>query len=58
MIGMDFFYADQGVQCPSDEDNVRAIAGLIDAGFVERILLSQDVFLKMMPTRHVGFGYA
>jgi phosphotriesterase-related protein len=58
MIGMDFFYADQGVQCPSDDDNARAIAGLIEAGFVERILLSQDVFLKMMLTRYGGFGYA
>ena len=58
MIGMDFFYADQGVQCPSDEDNARAIAGLIDAGFVDRILLSHDVFLKMMLTRYGGFGYA
>ncbi|HET9018208.1 MAG TPA: hypothetical protein VFN46_01405 [Acetobacteraceae bacterium] len=58
MIGMDFFYADQGVQCPSDEDNARAVAGLIDAGFVRNILLSQDVFLKMMLTRYGGFGYA
>jgi phosphotriesterase-related protein len=58
MIGMDFFYADQGVQCPSDEENARAIAGLIDAGFVRHILLSQDVFLKMMLTRYGGFGYA
>jgi phosphotriesterase-related protein len=57
MVGMDFFYADQGVQCPSDEDNARAIANLIDAGFVDRILLSQDVFLKMMLTRYGGFGY-
>lgn len=58
MIGMDFFYADQGVQCPSDEDNARAIAGLVAAGFVGNILLSQDVFLKMMLTRYGGFGYA
>jgi phosphotriesterase-related protein len=58
MIGMDFFYADQGVQCPSDEEVARAIAALIEAGFVERLLLSQDVFLKMMLTRYGGFGYA
>lgn len=58
MIGMDFFYADQGVQCPSDEDNATAIAGLIAAGHLGRLLLSQDVFLKMMLTRHGGFGYA
>lgn len=58
MIGMDFWYADQGVQCPSDEDNARAIMGLIERGCLERVLLSQDVFLKMMLTRYGGFGYA
>ncbi len=58
MIGMDYWYADQGVQCPSDEENAAAIKRLIDAGFVSRILLSQDVFLKMMLTRYGGFGYA
>ena len=58
MIGMDFWYADQGVQCPSDEDNARAIAGLIAQGFLGSLLLSQDVFLKMMLTRYGGFGYA
>ncbi len=58
MIGMDFWYADQGVQCPSDEDNARAIMGLIERGCLDRLLLSQDVFLKMMLTRYGGFGYA
>ncbi len=58
MIGMDFWYGDQGVQCPSDEDNARAIMGLIERGVLDRILLSQDVFLKMMLTRYGGFGYA
>jgi phosphotriesterase-related protein len=58
MIGMDFWYADQGVQCPSDEDNARAIVGLIERGCLDRLLLSQDVFLKMMLTRYGGFGYA
>ena len=58
MIGMDFFYADQQAQCPSDEDNARAIRGLIDDGWTDRVLMSQDVFLKMMLTRFGGFGYA
>jgi phosphotriesterase-related protein len=58
MIGMDFWYADQGAQCPSDEQNAAAIAGLIAAGFLDNLLLSQDVFLKMMLTRYGGFGYA
>jgi phosphotriesterase-related protein len=58
MIGMDFFYADQQAQCPYDEDNARAICELIEDGYLERLLLSQDVFLKMMLTCYGGFGYA
>jgi phosphotriesterase-related protein len=58
MLGMDYWYADQQVQCPSEEDNAKAIAGLINAGFGDRLLLSQDVFLKMMLTHYGGFGYA
>ncbi len=58
MIGMDFFYADQQVQCPSDDEVARAITRLIEEGFGDRILLSHDVFLKMMLTRYGGNGYA
>lgn len=58
MIGMDYWYADQQVQCPSDEETAAAIAGLVARGFGHKLLLSQDVFLKMMLTRYGGFGYA
>jgi phosphotriesterase-related protein len=58
MIGMDFFYADQQVQCPDDEAAARGVLRLVDAGHADRVLLSQDVFLKMMLTRHGGNGYA
>jgi phosphotriesterase-related protein len=58
MIGMDYYYADADSQSPSDEENARAIRALIDMGLEDRILLSQDVFLKMMLTRFGGFGYA
>lgn len=57
MIGMDYFYADQQVQCPSDDEVARAILRLADAGHLGRILLSQDVFLKMMLSRYGGNGY-
>ena len=57
MIGMDFFYADQQAQSPCDEENAAAIARLIGDGYLNAILISQDVFLKMMLTRHGGFGY-
>lgn len=58
MIGMDYFYADQQVQCPSDDEVARAIVKLIDADLTGRILLSHDVFLKMMLSRYGGNGYA
>ncbi len=58
MIGMDFFYADQGVQCPADHEVAAAIKRLIDWGYGDRVLLSQDVFVKMMLTRYGGNGYA
>ena len=58
MIGMDYYYADQHAQSPCDEENASAVKGLIDAGFGHSILLSQDVFLKMMLTHYGGFGYA
>lgn len=58
MIGMDFWYADQGVQCPSDEDNAAAVTGLFRDGYGSQILLSQDVFIKMMLCAYGGNGYA
>jgi phosphotriesterase-related protein len=57
MIGMDYYYADEQAQSPSDEENARALRALIDAGYIDRLLLSQDVFLKMMLTRYGGYGY-
>ena len=57
MIGMDFFFAGDNAQCPSDEDNAVAITQLVEAGYTERLLLSHDVFLKMMLTRYGGNGY-
>lgn len=56
MIGMDYYYPGEG-QSPSDEENAKAIKCLIDAGYINQILLSQDVFLKMMLTQFGGNGY-
>lgn len=58
MIGMSYWYDDQQVQCPSDEDCAGAIAQLVSDGYLDRLLLSQDVFLKMMLTPFGGNGYA
>ena len=40
-----------------DEENASAIKRLIDAVSPTRVLMSQDVFLKMMLIRYGGFGY-
>jgi phosphotriesterase-related protein len=58
MIGMDFWYADQQVQCPSDDQTAAALARLVRAGVGHKLLLSQDVFLKMMLSAYGGNGYA
>lgn len=56
MIGMSYYYADEQAQS-SDEENANAICALIDDGYLQQILLSQDVFLKTMLTRYGGHGY-
>jgi len=57
MVGMDFYYADQDAQSPCDEENAINIARLVKNGYGDKVLISQDVFLKMMLTRNGGFGY-
>ena len=57
MIGMEVFYADQGVQCPSDDDNARYIMSLVEAGYADRILISQDIFLKSLLRANGGPGF-
>ena len=58
MLGMEVFYADQGVQCPSDEQNASWLIRLVERGHITQLLLSQDVFLKSLLRRHGGPGYA
>ena len=58
MIGMDFFYADQQAQSPSDDDNAEALARLREAGLLGNALISQDIFVKIQLVRYGGTGYA
>jgi phosphotriesterase-related protein len=57
MIGMEVFYADQGVQCPSDEQNAVWLCRLAERGHLSRLLVSQDVFLKSLLRHYGGPGY-
>jgi hypothetical protein len=58
MLGMDYFIAVQRVQCPGDDASAAGILRLVEAEFGDRVLLSQDVFIRMMRTRHRGNGYS
>lgn len=58
MIGMQVYYADQGVECPSDEENAVHLLRLVETGFGSQLLISQDVFLKSLLRRHGGPGYS
>ncbi|HEY5528486.1 MAG TPA: phosphotriesterase-related protein [Thermoleophilia bacterium] len=57
MIGAELYYADQSVQCPSDEDNAKNIVSLLEAGHGDRVLISSDIFLKSLLRRYGGPGY-
>ncbi|MBA3530040.1 MAG: phosphotriesterase, partial [Propionibacteriaceae bacterium] len=57
MIGMEVLYADQGVQCPSDEQNASWLHRLIERGHASQLLMSQDIFLKSLLRHHGGPGY-
>ena len=43
---------------PGEIPALEAIAHLIELGYLDRLLLSQDVFLKMMLCTYGGHGYA
>jgi phosphotriesterase-related protein len=55
MIGMPFFYAGEG-QSPAPDQTAIAVAGLIEDGHADRILLSHDLAAKAMWTRYGGNG--
>ena len=57
MIGMQVFYADQQAPCTSDEDDARNIARLVKAGYGDRVLMSQDIFMKILLRANGGPGY-
>lgn len=46
------------VDVPSDGERLKTLAALIDEGFVERILMSQDVCFKTRMAAYGGVGYA
>lgn len=56
MMGMTYEYPPNKL-CPDDSVTVGAIKRLVDDGFGERLLMSQDVFLKSQFRRYGGLGF-
>ncbi|WP_218064169.1 phosphotriesterase family protein [Nguyenibacter vanlangensis] len=57
MISMSYYYPEEDAQCPSDDENAKAIVQLFERGYGRKVLVSHDVFLKSMLTRYGGHGY-
>jgi len=57
LIGSDLYYPSLGCGQPTDEENAIHIKRLIDAGFVDQLLLSHDIFIKIGLQHYGGRGY-
>jgi phosphotriesterase-related protein len=63
VLGFDLFGFDHsllglGRWPPSDHDTARAIAGLVERGYRDRIVLGQDIGVRTRLRRWGGWGYA
>ncbi|MGH2834559.1 MAG: hypothetical protein ACRDK2_17445 [Solirubrobacteraceae bacterium] len=62
LFGIDWYFPEapqtEAFQSPSDEQMARAVAGLVEAGVADQLLLSCDTFSKMQLVRYGGCGYA
>lgn len=57
MVGAELFYADQDVQCTSDEEDAQHLAALVAEGYGDRLLVSSDIFIKSLLRSYGGPGY-
>ncbi len=57
LIGSDLYYPRIGMGQPGDEENAIHLKRLIDAGYIEQLLLSHDIFIKICLARYGGRGY-
>jgi phosphotriesterase-related protein len=57
VFGLETYWAPLDVEFPRDTDRIRAIKHLFDMGLGERVLVSQDICMKMQMERYGGWGY-
>ena len=56
-FGMELYYDSMKAHDPSDAQRVDAILRLAEEGFASQILLSHDVWLKILLKQYGGYGY-
>ena len=56
-FGKEYTRTDQCYEMPKDTQRVKAIVGMIENGYLEQILISQDVCFKMDLQHYGGWGY-
>ncbi|HEC43623.1 MAG TPA: phosphotriesterase [Bacteroides sp.] len=57
LIGSDLYYPSIGSGQPNDDENAFHIKRLIDEGFINQLLLSHDIFIKICLKAYGGRGY-
>jgi phosphotriesterase-related protein len=57
LIGSDLYYPSIGTGQPTDDENAFHIKRLIDAGYLNQLLLSHDIFIKICLKAYGGRGY-
>lgn len=56
-FGAEWYFDGLETCAARDIDRVHAVASLADRGFLDRVLLSQDIWLKQALRRYGGYGY-
>ena len=53
-----FAFGDSYIQLPTDTQRIREVKALVNAGFGDQLLISQDICYQMMKRAWGGWGYA
>jgi phosphotriesterase-related protein len=53
-----FAFGERYIQLPTDTQRIREVKTLVDAGYGDRIVVSQDICYQMMKRSWGGWGYA
>jgi phosphotriesterase-related protein len=56
-FGWEAYLASYDMQAPSDASRIRGIARLAEAGWINQVVLAQDICMKVMMVKYGGWGF-